>query len=38
MVDMTRKTPSIQYIKETPSEEFDKDIEIIGVTGLEDVL
>ena len=38
MVDMSRSTPSIKSIKESPSEDFDKNIEIIGATGLQDVL
>lgn len=35
---MSKSTPSIKSIKESPNEEFDRDIELIGVTGLEDVL
>jgi hypothetical protein len=38
MIDMSKQTPSIKSIKESPNEVFDKNIELIGVTGLEDVL
>jgi magnesium-transporting ATPase (P-type) len=41
MVDMSKSghhMHSIKSIRESPNEELDKDIELIGVTGLEDVL